>query len=164
MRAHLPRRQQPLEPYPWSSCGQYLKAPRQRVGWLRTERLLGEWGMAKDSPAGRKHFARRMEHRRRQEDPKTEWKAIEHGWFLGRKEFKQELRAQMGERRGDHYGPELREADVAHAQGVLKEELSRRGGTEAELSRRRKGNPGKVELASLLSARAHDIEMDRATT
>ena len=153
VRAHLLRPKQGLESYLWSSYGQYLKAPSQRFVWLRTDRLLGEWGIAKDSPAGRTHFAQCLEHRRRQEDPKSDWKAVERGWFLGDIEFKQELLAQMHGNRRDHYGPELREADLAHAERVLEEELSRRGWTEAELSRRRKGDPGKVEVASLLRAR-----------
>jgi len=44
-----------------------------------------------------------MEHRRRQESPDADWKAVEGGWFLGDKAFKEELLAQMHERRKDHY-------------------------------------------------------------
>ena len=153
VRAGLLGPRQRLESYAWSSYGQYLKAPGKRVGWLRTDRLLGEWGIFKDSPAGRKQFARCLEERRRQESPETDWKAVERGWFLGDQEFKEELLAQMHERRADHYGPELREADLVHGERVLREELSRRGWTEAELSRRRKGDPAKIELASRLRAR-----------
>jgi putative transposase len=153
VRAGLLRPGQPLESYPWSSYGQYLKAPGKRIQWLRVDRLLGEWRIPKDSPAGRRHFGRCMEERRRQETPKTDWRAVERGWFLGDKELKEELLAQMHERRKDHYGPELREAELVHAERVLREELSRRGWTEAELSQRRKGDPEKVELASQLRAR-----------
>ncbi len=80
--------------------------------------------------------------------------AVERGWCLGDKDFKKELLAQMHERRGDHYGPELREADLEHAERVLKEELSQRGWRETELSRRRKGDPEKIEIASQLRARS----------
>ena len=153
VRAKLLRPDQPLEAYPWSSYGQYLQAPGKRVGWLRTDRLLGECGVPKDSPTGRKRFARCVEHRRRQEEPQSDWKAVERGWFLGDKQFKEELLAQMWERRGDHYGPELREADLLYAERVLKEELARRGLTEADLSCRRKGDPDKVEVASRIRAR-----------
>jgi REP element-mobilizing transposase RayT len=153
VRAGLLRPKEPLESYPWSSYGQYLKAPSKRVKWLRVERLLGEWRLPKDSPAGRRHFARCMEERRRQEPPETGWRAVERGWFLGDTQLKEELLAQMHERRQDHYGPELREAALVHAQRVLREELSRRGWTEAELSRRRKGDPEKVEIAGQLRAR-----------
>jgi hypothetical protein len=42
---------------------------------------------------------------------------------------------------------------VAHAERVLQEELSRRGWNEAELERRRKGDPEKVQLAGQLRSR-----------
>ena len=152
-RAHWLRPRQALEGYRWSSYGQYLKSPGQRFSWLRVDRLLGEWGIPKDSPAGRRRFAQCLEQRRRQENPKRDWKAVQRGWFLGDPEFKAELLAQMHERRGDHYGPELREADLVHAERLLAKELRRRDWTEADLTRRRKGDPQKVELAAVLRAR-----------
>ncbi|HEV2248669.1 MAG TPA: hypothetical protein VGW37_18650, partial [Terriglobia bacterium] len=63
-----------------------------------------------------------------------------------------ELLAQMHERRGDHYGPELREADQVHAERVLSEQLQHRGWTEVELSLRRKGDAQKVAIARQLRA------------
>ncbi len=53
----------------------------------------------------------------------------------------------MHERRGGHYGPELREADELHAERLVQEELRRRGWAEEELARRRKGDPQKVRIA-----------------
>jgi len=153
VRAGLLQPRKPVESYLWSSYGQCLKAPGKRAAWLRVDRLLGEWGIPKDSPAGRKRFAQCMEHRRRQESPDADWKAVERGWFLGDKAFKEELLEQMHQRRKDHYGPELREADLVHAEGVLKDQLRQRGWTEAELDRRRKGDPEKIEIASQLRAR-----------
>ena len=88
-----------------------------------------------------------MEHRRRQESPKTSWKAIERGWWLGEAEFKAELLARVRQLRGDHYGEELRQADEAHAQGLLKEELKRRRWKEADLAVRPKGDPEKLDIA-----------------
>ena len=111
-------------------------------------------GIPKGSPAGRSHFGRYVEHRRGQEHPKSSWKAGECGWFLGDKEFKKELLAEVHERRGDHYGPELRKADLLHAERVLQEELSRRGLTGADLTLRRKGDPQKTEQAGALRTRA----------
>ena len=58
----------------------------------------------------------------------------------------------MHQRRWDHYGPELREADLLHAERILKDHLRRRRWTEAELSIRRKGDPEKVQMASQLRA------------
>ena len=60
------------------------------------------------------------------------------------------------------YGPELREAELAHAEGVLKEQLARRRWTEAQLESRRKGDPRNVEIASQLRARTTmTLKMDR---
>ena len=147
VRAGLLGPKELLESYLWSSYGQYLSAPGKRFGWVRVDRLLGEWGILKDTPAGRRRFALCMEHRRRQESPETDWKAVERGWFLGDEEFKEELLAQMHQPRGDHYGAELREADAVHAERVVAEELRRRGWREAELALRRKADPEKVEMA-----------------
>ena len=147
VRADLLRNRQHLESYRWSSYREYLKPAAKRLGWLRVDRLLGEWRIPKDSPAGRKHFGRCLEQRRRQGDPKADWKAVERGWCLGDKAFKEELLAQMHRSRKDHYGPELREADEAHAEKLVRAELRRRGWREAELDARRKGDPEKVELA-----------------
>jgi hypothetical protein len=54
----------------------------------------------------------------------------------------------MHRRREDHYGPELREADLVHAERIVKNQLRQRGWTEADLSRRRKGDPEKIQMAS----------------
>jgi hypothetical protein len=72
---------------------------------------------------------------------------VERGWFLGDKEFKEELLGPMHQRRGGHYGAELREADAAQAERVVAEELRRRGWREAELTLRRKADPERVEMA-----------------
>ena len=88
VRARVLSERQPLEAYAWSSYGQYLKAPGQRWNWLRVDRLLGEWGIPKDSPAGRRRFGQVMEHRRQQESAKSDWRAIERGWCLGDEEFR----------------------------------------------------------------------------
>src|SRR3974390_3934623 len=51
VRAGLLAAEQPLQTYRWSSYRQYLQAPSARPAWLRVDRLLGEWGIPKDSPA-----------------------------------------------------------------------------------------------------------------
>ena len=53
----------------------------------------------------------------------------------------------MHQARKDHYGEELREADTEHAQGLVEVELRRRRWTESQLTSRRKGDPGKVQIA-----------------
>jgi len=98
VRAGLLRADQPLPSFPWSSFGEYLKSPAKRPCWLRADRLLGEWRIPKDSPAGRRQFGRCMEARRTQENPKADWKAVERGWCLGDKAFKEELLARSAPR------------------------------------------------------------------
>ena len=106
-----------------------LETTGQRWKWLRVDRLLGEWGIAKDSAAGRRRFGQVMEHRRQQESPETDWKAIERGWCLASEEFKAELLAQVGQLRGDHYGEELRQADQPTRWPSCKRNSRRAAGT-----------------------------------
>src|SRR5947199_2135671 len=56
VRARLLRPEAVLRSYRWSSYREYLKCASQRPAWLRVDRLLGEHGIAKDSPAGRRVF------------------------------------------------------------------------------------------------------------
>jgi len=91
-RAGLLKGGQPLEGFPWSSYGDYLRPGRQRPVWLRVDRLFGEKGIPHDSAAGRREFARLTE-QRRQAGLAEEFKPVERGWCLGREEFRQELLA-----------------------------------------------------------------------
>ena len=146
-RAKLLRVGEPLEGFRWSSYPQYLKAARERFPWLRVERVFGELGIPKDSPAGRRRFAEIMEGRREKENDTTDWKAVRRGWCLGDKEFKAELLEQMHGGWKDHYGEELGESEEAHAERLLQGELRRRRWKEGELPRRRKGDPAKLTIA-----------------
>jgi REP element-mobilizing transposase RayT/ribosomal protein L39E len=112
-----------------------------------TMTLLGEWGIPKDSAAGRRVFAERMEWRRR-EDLRGEFKRVERGWCLGGEEFRQELLEQVDARPGpSHFGEAVQEAEAAQAERLVVEGLKRMGWSEADLSARRKGERGKVQLA-----------------
>jgi hypothetical protein len=64
---------QRLKSFVWSSWPGYLLAPSKRPAWLRVDRLLGEWGIPKDSPAGRQQMERALEARRG---------AVGLGWFV----------------------------------------------------------------------------------
>jgi hypothetical protein len=78
---------------------------------MRVEKLLGEHGIPKDSPAGRRQLELRMEQTPMMED-QGQWKPVRRGWCLGDKKFRNELLAQMKDKRGDnHYGEEARETD-----------------------------------------------------
>jgi hypothetical protein len=50
-RAKLVAAAVPLKSFAWSSWPAYLLARSKRPAWLRVDRLLGEWGIPKDSPA-----------------------------------------------------------------------------------------------------------------
>jgi len=152
VRAGLLSAEQPLEAYRWSSYGVYLGAPRRRPGWLRTDRLLGEWGIPVDSPAGRKQFGFGMEARRKAEatgDPSL----LPRGWCLGSDEFREELLEQMSRVGPARYGgPEWQECDERKAERILAQELKRRGWAVPELEQRPKADTEKLLIAKRLRA------------
>ena len=151
-RAKLLQKEEPLRTYRWSSFPEYLKAPTKRPAWLRVERLLGEYGIHRDSAAGRGRLEEALEQRRGAEDGQAN-KAIRRGWFLGDEKLKQELLAQVSEKAGkSHYGEELRESATAKAEQIVAEELRRLGWKEDELKRQRKGHRRKVQMARRLRA------------
>jgi len=151
-RARLMKPAQPLRRFVWSSWPAYLLAPSRRAAWLRVERLLGEYGIPKDSPAGRRRLEQAVEERRGAEQD-GEFKAVRRGWCLGEAAFRMELLAQMGERLGaEHYGEERAETESAKAERIIAQELRRRKWTASELQRRPKGTAEKVALAARLRA------------
>ena len=149
-RAKLLRREQPLSDFGWSSYPLYLAGPSRRPRWLRVDRLLGEWGIPKDSEAGRRVFEERMEWRRGQ-DLREEFKRVERGWCLGGEEFRLELLEQVEARPGpSHFGEAVQEAELVRAERLVAEGLQRMGWSQADLQERRKGEPRKVALAGQL--------------
>jgi len=152
VRAKLIGLEQALREYRWSSYPEYLKGPRQRVCWLRVDRLLGEMGIPKDSAAGRRQFALRMEQRRREADGQ-DWAKLRRGWCFGDETFRQELLAQVQEKaKPSHYGRERQEAAEEKAKRIIREELRTLGWESAELGRRLKGDREKVRIARRLRA------------
>ena len=146
-RAKVLKPEEPLSAFGWSSYPRYLAAPSRRPRWLRVDRLLGEWGIPKDSEAGRRVFAERMEWRRG-EDLRGEFKRVERGWCLGGEDFRQELLEQVETRSGpSHFGEVVQEAEVVQAERRVIEGLKRIGWSEADLKALRKGEPKKIELA-----------------
>jgi putative transposase len=150
VRARLVKPADPLESFRWSSYPPYLKAALERPPWLRVDRLLGERGIPKDSPAGRSRLARLME-QRRQEEESSDYTPLRRGWCLGSAEFRQELLASAAERVGpNHYGSDRRETGEQKAERIAKEETKRLGWQKSDLEGRRKGDPGKVAVPRLL--------------
>jgi hypothetical protein len=124
-RAKLVVADGPLKSFAWSSWPAYLLARSKRPAWLRVDRLLGEWGMPEDSPAGRQRLEQALEERRRAEE--------------GEEKFREELLTQMSERMGaERYGEERAE------------ELKLGRWQEADLKTRLKGDSVKVVLAARL--------------
>src|SRR5271168_671363 len=151
-RAQLLPPEQPLSDFFWSSYPQYLGAPAKRPTGLRVDRLFGEWGIPKDSVAGRRVFGERMEQRRR-EDLTAEFKPVERGWYLGDEQFRQELLARVSTLPGgSHFGEAVQEAAEAKAERLVVAGLKRLGWDEEVLRQRRKGDRGKVALAKALRA------------
>ena len=145
IRAKLLKPGQSLREYRWSSYPAYVSS--KRVEWLRVDRLLGEMGIPKDSAAGRRAFAGRMQERASQENTE-DYKPLRRGWCLGDKAFRKELLGQMAERVGQsHYGGERQESGEEKAERIVAEELKRRRWTEATLTSRRKGDSEKVKIA-----------------
>ena len=116
--------------------------------WLRVDRLLGEWGIQKDSPAGREQLAGLMEARRRSEGS---GQYEPGGWCLGGEGFRQELLAQISEIAGPgHTGEAIRQSAQAKADRILQEELQALQWSLEELeelSRRSKGDAHKIRIA-----------------
>jgi REP element-mobilizing transposase RayT len=151
-RAKLVAVDKPLKSFAWGSWPAYLLAPSKRPAWLRVDRLLGEWGIPKDSPAGRQRLEQALEERRGAEAGE-EFKPIRRGWCLGEEAFRKELLVQMSERLGaEHYGVERAETAEARAEQIIGEELKRRRWKEAGLRTRPKGDGEKVALAARLRA------------
>ena len=150
VRAGLLQPGQPLQAFPWSSYGGYLRPPGRRVPWLRVVPLLGEMGIAADNVAGRREFARRMEAARRAEVT-GEYPKIRRGWCYGEEAFRRELLLQAGQQMGEHhYGEERRECAEDKAARLVAAALKKEGWKESDLALRRKGDPVKIALARRL--------------
>ena len=152
VRAGLLRAGAPLRQYAWSSWREYLKSPARRWPWLRVDRLLGEYRIPKDSPAGRRQLEAALEVRRAGESG-MDYKRLRRGWCWGSDTFRKELLRQMKGRMGaEHYGAERQETAEALAERLVKRELKARKWRERELRELAKGDRGKVELAARLRA------------
>lgn len=148
VRAKLLAPGQLLRSYRWSSYPWYLAPPGKRPNWLQVGRLLGEQGIPRDSKEGRREFGRQMELRRQAESEPGQYKPLRRGWCFGDNGFRKELLGQMAERVGEsHYGAERQESGEEKAEQIVAEELRRRKWEEANLLRRRKGDPEKVKIA-----------------
>ncbi len=149
-RAHFLKPGVALREYPWSTWPEYLKQPGKRPGWLRVDRLLGEYHIPEDSAAGRRRLEEALERRRGAEEGDA-YKVIRRGWFLGKEALKQELLAQVSKKAGQwHFGEAVQESAEAKAERIAVEELRKRKWDDQVLASRRKGDAGKVLIAQRL--------------
>jgi putative transposase len=149
-RAKLIRKTGQLSDFQWSSYPAYLKPRGARPPWLRVDRVLGEAGIPKDSPAGRAEFNRRMELRCWEKDEEM-YRLLRRGWVLGSDQFRQELlEAVRVSNRESISGEEVRESEEQRAQRILREELARLGWAQRDLETRKKGDKRKVKIARRL--------------
>jgi hypothetical protein len=148
VRAHLLKPGERLLAYPWSSFGYYLSTPEHRPQFMRADRLLGEHGIAQDTPEGRQRFEEQMEDRRLEPGDEETLQAFRRGWYVGSKAFRQEQLARMEGKLGQHHAGDLRH-ETAEAKGdrIVAEELQRLGWRESELMHRRKNDPDKMGIA-----------------
>jgi putative transposase len=152
VRAKLLKPGSPLESYRWSSYGEHLKTPKERPTWLRSDRLLGEKRIPRDTVTGRRELARQMESRRTQEES-ADYRDIRQGWCLGSDDFREDLLVAAADRAGsNHYGSDRFESGQERAMAMIRQELKRLRWAESELTQRRKGDKHKVALARRLRA------------
>jgi REP element-mobilizing transposase RayT len=150
-RAVLVGANQPLESFPWSSYGDYLKPPGKRPCWLRADRVLGEHGIQADTPRGRRAFARRVEAVRLEGLGNDQLNAIRRGWKLGAEDFVDWLIERVEMKPAEaHPATQRDETEEQKAERIIAQELERLDWSEAELTARRKGDPGKVSIARRL--------------
>jgi hypothetical protein len=147
VRAKLLAEEEPLRRCRWSSFPEYLKAPSQRRAWVRVDRVLGECGIPKDSPARRREFEQVVEARRGQDSGET-FAGIGRDSCLGDEAFRQELLERVSAKAGPpHYGEELAESAQAKAERIVAEELKKRRWQPEDLATKRKGDAAKVAMA-----------------
>ncbi len=151
-RAKLLGPNESLRAFPWSSYRFYLKKPRLRPPWLRVDRVLGECGIPRDTPAGRRHFEELLEARRKQSEPE-DYLTVRRGWCWGDAQFRKELLGKVGEQMGaHHYGAERRESVEQRAERIIAAELIGRKWRGAVLDQLPMSDPRKVALGLRLRA------------
>ncbi|MCB1129434.1 MAG: hypothetical protein KDM81_23230, partial [Verrucomicrobiae bacterium] len=86
-----------------------------------------------------------------QENDDAQREPVRRGWCLGGKGFRQGLLDRIEGKLGEHHAAELRaEGASAKAERIIGEELQRLGWTGADVERRQRTAPEKLELAARL--------------
>lgn len=155
-RAHLLKNGAALESFPWSSFGEYLKPSYQRIHWLRTDRLLGEYGIEKDDAAGRKKFVRLLNERCAAEGlgGETGYNMIRRGWKLGAKDFAERIFEEMKStpKKEIHLPFEIYETMEIKGRRLIQEKLKELKLKADDLYALRCTDPAKMEVAQFVRA------------
>ncbi len=143
--------EKPLQSYRWSSFPLYLD-PGKRPPWLRVDRLLGEYGVQADTPAGRRHFLEATEARRQsQRGVGKQRDLFWRKWRLGADDFTEVLVAKLGRSPKSYESSRVRnELDAVRAERLVREELKAEGWADLELQVAPKGHAVKVRIAARL--------------
>jgi REP element-mobilizing transposase RayT len=154
VRAQLLEPERPMSRWRWSSYREYLLPARQRSGWLRTDRLLGEHGIEVDGASGRRRFEKVMEERRLDEEGENEVvQSLRRGWRLGAEDFLERLLDKVAFSAVKNQ--QLRtsgETEQVLAERIVREEVQAAGREARELPVLRKGDALKVRIARRLRA------------
>jgi len=122
-----------------------------RPRWLRTDRLLGEHGIAQDTPAGRQEFERHLECRRLEEVDEEALQDFRQAWSIAaRLSGGMPLSRWRGKVGENHPGQTRLETAGAKADRIVAEELARLQWTQSDLTKRPKSHPAKLALAARL--------------
>ncbi len=146
-----------LADYRWSSFPLYLR-PSRRPDWLVVERVLGELGVQDDRKGlawFQQYMAKRVLEVESSTDPRKaddSWAEIRRGWYLGSREFCDELMDRLDgslkkARRHSLSGREMRQHDETEAERLLQAGLKRLGLDEDNLQEMPKGADEKAVLA-----------------
>lgn len=157
--------EQPLTSYPWSSYPFYFKGPEDRPAWMQVERILGELGCLAADDHSRQSYTTYMEccasewgtpkGRQRLE---KQWHMIRHGWYIGSKDFRNQLLVEVGRIRHLHqpasyFGGAKSAHDEQAAEALLELGLRRLGFSVSQIQMKAKGAPEKQVLAWWLRRR-----------
>lgn len=154
VRAHLLKNGAALENFPWSSFGEYLKPSYQRVHWLRTDRLLREYGITKEDAMMRKKFATLMNDRCTAEGlgEETMYQSIRRGWRFGSKEFLERIfeKKKVVSKKEHHLSVERCKTMEMKGRRLIQKKLKELKLKQADLNSLRYTDPAKIEIAQCL--------------
>ena len=146
-----------LEDHAWSSYPAYLNEIL-RPNWLVAKRVLGslEYPDTQTGQAGYQEYINRrtleISYAEKPWETDEQWKKIRRGWYLGDKEFRDELVEKMdrvikGTRRDSFYGEDIQLHDESEAERLIKEYLKKINLKNQDLKQLKKSDTRKKVIA-----------------